>query len=189
VKLNFLQNILKKIKTGKEKIHGPYKSCDEMFKEQREWEKKHPILTFFKRNIYYPSCRFCHKVEMIPKEIKWFWQRGTRGWADSDVWSIDWFLCDIMPPMLKQLKKNKMGYPCGTSQKKWEKILDDIAYMFETAHEIQDMQAVFPEKKKATESMNQHRKKYKIKVLTKEEFARYNKGWKLFQEYFYSLWD
>lgn len=50
-------------------------------------------------------------IKNIPKEIKWFFQRGFRGYSDKDVWNIDkWFL-NIIIPMLKQLKKRKNGYP------------------------------------------------------------------------------
>ena len=32
-------------------------------------------------------------LSFIPKEIKWFFQRGFRGYSDRDVWNIDeWFL-------------------------------------------------------------------------------------------------
>ncbi|MFA5071141.1 MAG: hypothetical protein WC511_02110 [Candidatus Pacearchaeota archaeon] len=39
------------------------------------------------------------------------YQRVTRGWADEDVWSIDYHLCEVVPEMLEQLKKDKNGVP------------------------------------------------------------------------------
>lgn len=27
----------------------------------------------------------------IPKQIKFFYQRGKRGYSDQDVWSMDWW--------------------------------------------------------------------------------------------------
>jgi len=34
-------------------------------------------------------------------EIKQFVQRGRRGWADSDVWSVDHYVASILIQMLK----------------------------------------------------------------------------------------
>lgn len=37
-------------------------------------------------------------------------QRAKRGFSDRDVWSIDYWFCNTISPMLKQLAKNKVGY-------------------------------------------------------------------------------
>ena len=43
--------------------------------------------------------------------VKWFIQRGWRGYADCDVWSIDWYLCGWLPGALRQLANNVHGVP------------------------------------------------------------------------------
>jgi len=45
------------------------------------------------------------------REIKWFIQRGRRGYADCDVWSLDDYLDRWMPNALRRLKKTKQGVP------------------------------------------------------------------------------
>lgn len=47
----------------------------------------------------------------IYKEMKWACQRVFRGWDDRVVWSVDWWLNDIMPPILRKLKQDKHGIP------------------------------------------------------------------------------
>jgi hypothetical protein len=173
----------------KEKIHGPYKSVKEMLDEYKKWEKKHPIQHFFKVNFYYRACRIWSKIKDVPREIKWFWQRGSRGWADCDTWSIDYHLCRIIPPMIRKLKKNDHGYPYDLSSKQWHKILNNIAWTFDIAADIQNHDVIFPSKKKPGPSLREHYKKFKIKTLTKAEYDRYKEGWRLFQEYFFNLWD
>ena len=42
-----------------------------------------------------------------------FYQRGKRGWADEDTWSIDATLSKIIPEMLRYLADNGNGTPCG----------------------------------------------------------------------------
>ena len=48
-------------------------------------------------------------IEDFFLEIKWFIQRGQRGWSDRDSWSIDWWLSEIMPSILIKLKNSKAG--------------------------------------------------------------------------------
>ena len=45
-------------------------------------------------------------------EIKWFLQRGRRGWADRDTWSMDSYLERVIPGMLIRLANAAHGYPC-----------------------------------------------------------------------------
>ena len=37
-------------------------------------------------------------------------QRAKRGFSDRDVWSIDYWFCNTISPMLKQLAKKKHGF-------------------------------------------------------------------------------
>lgn len=58
--------------------------------------------------------------------VKWFIQRGVRGYCDRDRWDVGHALALILIPMLKYLEKNKHGYPVGLSEKKWDIILKKI---------------------------------------------------------------
>ena len=46
-------------------------------------------------------CKFYSIINFfkyLPREVKWFWQRGKRGYSDRDVWNMDdWFLDIIVP--------------------------------------------------------------------------------------------
>lgn len=65
--------------------------------------------------IYYVVWRFFNNgpgnVRQWMREVKYFCQRGYRGYSDRDVWSVDWFLAQILPKMLLQLKNTKHGTP------------------------------------------------------------------------------
>lgn len=56
-------------------------------------------------------------------EIKWFIQRGKRGWADCDVWAIDSYLNRVIPAMLENLANCKHGAPPGLGEKRWATML------------------------------------------------------------------
>ena len=42
-------------------------------------------------------------LKYLPKEIKWFFQRGFKGYCDKDVWAIDIWFGNTIIPMLEQL--------------------------------------------------------------------------------------
>ncbi len=76
------------------------------------------------------------------REVKWFIQRGRRGYADFDLWSLDWYLADWMPKALRQLKKNHNGYPGiegANSDAEWKAILEKMARGFEAINKQSDL--------------------------------------------------
>lgn len=67
-------------------------------------------------DAYYAVWRFFHyspwgNPRQAYREIVWFVQRGRRGWADRDIWSLDHYLSSWMPDALRKLKKDKQGVP------------------------------------------------------------------------------
>lgn len=109
----------------------------------------------------------------IPRYLracKWLWQRATRGWADCDVWSIDYYLNEVIPAMVRHLKETTMGRPCGISEKKWDEILEKIASGFEANDALFDY---YPKDGAGYQD-----------VLKKSK-----EGMKLFVKYYNNLWD
>jgi len=90
------------------------------------------------------------------RAIKWAWQRVTRGWDDRVTWSIDGYLCRMMPQWIKMLKENKGGIPMSMfdedqwddkehdwkegederAKERWNNILDEIVVGFEAGYKI-----------------------------------------------------
>lgn len=74
------------------------------------------------------------------KEIKWFIQRGRRGWADCDWWDMHSYIADMMPALIRKLKGGS-GCPSEFYKKeavndechKWSETLEEIAQGFEAA--------------------------------------------------------
>ena len=70
-------------------------------------------------------------MELI-KKIKYFIQRGKRGYSDRDVWSVDCYLATIIPPMLRDVAKYSIGHPANLRNfDEWKEILHRIADGFE----------------------------------------------------------
>lgn len=83
------------------------------------------------------------------RDIKYCFQRITKGYSDIDVWNMnDWFL-EIIPSMLEELKETANGTPSslanGTDEtyargdkdgfEKWKRILGEMAYLFRESYE------------------------------------------------------
>jgi hypothetical protein len=89
--------------------------------------------------------------------VKHFIQRGRRGWADCDTWSLDDYLSGIMPDALRYLRYHKHGLPSdmftpddfdpmgGTTDtgmlrghERWHAVLDKIIAGFEAQKKLNE---------------------------------------------------
>jgi len=135
--------------------------------------------TTWYEEIYYWFWRGWDWMRMVPKEIKWFYQRGRYGFSDSDVWDIGAYIAGWLPDAIKQLRKNASGCPSNVFDNtrkhnqcwKWKKILKEIEDGFRAANDI------------SCDSFAFKKKKYD-KLMDK-----FNKGMNLFRKHFFALWD
>jgi len=70
--------------------------------------------------------------------VKWFCQRGYRGYADCDHWSADSYLEEVMIGVLTDLRKYGHGYPDDLTPEKWDEILGEIIDGLKAAQDIKD---------------------------------------------------
>ena len=118
---------------------------------------KRTLLDEIKYYLYYAPKNY---LDMLPRRILWFFQRGFRGFGDNDTWDFDIYLATIIIEGLKQLKKYHHG------EKPTNKEFDIMIKGFETNLKMMDN----PSKYK------------KLKPI-------FDKGMKLFHKYFNYLWD
>ena len=74
------------------------------------------------------------------KEMRTFLQRGSRGYADSDVWSFDYYLRDILAGGLKELARGG-SYPVSKeidTYEKWQYALESNAKRFENVTQYEE---------------------------------------------------
>lgn len=121
------------------------------------------------------------------KRIKYFIQRGVRGYSDEDTWDAHYYLCKIIPPMVRNIKENSIGCPSDLydeSKKndecwRWEEVLESIAQGFEAAIDLSFMK--YMEFKDGKMQSNEERRKNLVK--------KYEEGISLFHDYFMALLD
>lgn len=151
-------------------------------RSERWWYRYSPPFGSYNYWYYF---KHPHKyVEDVYLEMKWFYQRATRGYADRDVWSIDWHLTSYMGNALRDLADQVHGTPiidtgrvitdpndCDTfTIEEWKFTILYIAETFDIGRKIQEYE-----------------------YTTREEMAvaqkRFEHGMRMFTEYFFSLWD
>jgi len=129
--------------------------------------------------------------------IKWFIQRGRRGYADCDVWSLDYYLSNVIANAVKDLRIQAHGVPCDYASKDgmqidmraWKKVLKEIEWTFRTNCKISERDWDYLTEKQRTAKRLALNKMCKIRTMTKQQCKRHRDGWKLFKKYYYNLWD
>lgn len=178
-----------------------FKSAIEMIEDMEREKKEHPIKDFF----FTIQCKltkwFWDNPRYFIQDIYCFFQRGKRGYSYKDCWSVDWYLAEILPKMLKQLQNNQhilptwqVGESEEIAQERWDGYLNKMIKTFETANKIQNTDYLYIKSKEYdTEENKDFRNRMKhldfLNIMTKQECEEYEEGWRLFQEYFFSLWD
>ena len=149
---------------SKKRESKSYKSMEKWERERKTWIKKHPIYYRFER-IYYTTIRFFESIIKTPRRIKWFIQRGKRGWANSDTWGFDCYLTKVISEGVHHLKENIHGMPGNLTEGQWIDILNKITNTFELAKRMGDDELYLIKNKKKRDEWEKflvgHRKKFK----------------------------
>lgn len=144
-------------------------------------------------NIY----KIADLIKNFPKEIKYFFQRGFRGYADCDCWSIDTWFDRVVIPMLQSLQKDRHGYPLNMTDALWDTELERMIYYFtestdegcseknEYANQYDSI--IFGD---FTDNKNIIDKYFdREEQIDRYKYSMKQKGLKMFSKYFYNLWD
>lgn len=145
------------------------------FKDIFDEDYKMPIY----ERVYYFFLRTWDSLVYKIKGIKWFFQRGKKGYSDYDVWGFDSYLCKVIIGGLEQLKNNHCGCPSDLFDAdkddnecwKWVEVLDKIINGFKAAERIIDYD-------------------YDIAAGEYDGLKKeFDEGMELFKKYFFGLWD
>lgn len=114
-------------------------------------------------SAYWSVRRGIKSVREFPENtyyaIKWFIQRGVRGWSNRDTWGLDNYMSGWLPQALRYLKEHKNGtplavYPEGAeyidetgnptdeasaiASARWDEIMDKMIEGFEANNRLGD---------------------------------------------------
>ena len=127
------------------------------------------------------------------EEIKYFIQRGRKGYSEKDTWDFHSYLSEIIPSAIRQYREKGTGCPSGLWDKeakndechRWHEVLEEIAQGFEAAEEINNSFGCRYKKELKDGAFTYEYDKKRAKLLTE----KYNRGMDLFKKYFLNLWD
>ena len=69
-----------------------------------------------------------HGIRPTCRNIKYFWQRGKRGYSDRDLWGFDHFLATVIRDGVRDINKIKHGWPGEPmTYEEWGTILTEIS--------------------------------------------------------------
>jgi hypothetical protein len=154
----------------------------------------------------------------VYREVKFAYQRVMRGWDDRAVWSIDYWLDDKMPAMLRKLKEDKHGVPMTMfdglplndegyhsepemeiASARWDAVIDKMIAGFEASRRVKDGTyeeelGPYPLYRPAGMPKDEwkaygHAHFLKTEELRKRDEAIFKEGMALFGEHYWSLWD
>lgn len=121
------------------------------------------------------------RIEDLPTEIKWFYQRTVHGYDESDTWSLDRFIVKKIYKPLKVFIKNyeegglSLPIEYATDPAAWLLILKKIEYSFDDLWD-KDNDPDYDKFKTTPEKLKEH-----------EE--RVEEGLELFGRHIRDLWD
>jgi len=98
-------------------------------------------------------------------------QLKTRGFSDSETWSLYSVIVGFVLPRLIRFKQIRPGYPMGMTDKEWNDILDKMIFAFQWIKDDGSEEYY----KLSTKQLDDGHKKCQ-------------EGLKLFGEYFRNLW-
>ena len=183
-----------------------YKTWEEV---EAEWDVRDKMIAERKASsvlwiIYYLLVHMYYWVARIDlryeaRKIKWFFDRGRKGWAANDTWDFHGYLARVTKEGIIHLKKYLNGHPGDMTEKQWDDILDELIWTFDMADQVSegDMHMYVEdwteeknlEMKKTLDDMAAKKGYEPYKYMSKAEWERMQKGFQLFVKYYFSLWD
>lgn len=158
-------------------------------KNFRNWFNKQFPKGFGDYNSYYILTHPWEILREYKRQTKWAWQRVFRGWDDRAVWSLNYYLAEIIPQVLKKLKEDKVGVPMQffeglpyedentysyseesmkIAEERWNVVLDEMIAGFEIYNNLWKEPSYEKER---------------------EEYKKVEKALELLKIYFENLWD
>ena len=82
----------------------------------------------------YPAKRFWKNIPFLARAPRRMYQRITKGYCESDLFSLNEHLLDLLPAMIRDLRDNLHSYPEEYGFEGWKNYLTEMANHFEMAH-------------------------------------------------------
>jgi hypothetical protein len=144
-----------------------YKNVDEMWDDlKKDFKTNHPFSYWFDGVFedvdffgYAPHVILTEPLKVIHAgmlRIKWAYQRVYRGFDDRATWGVSYWLNDLMPKILREMKGSEVGIPMSffdeecdkngryteeqelKASQKYDKVISDLIWAFEEMKRLDD---------------------------------------------------
>lgn len=158
-----------------------YFSIDELREDLRKTIKYEDTHFFYRQymkvyRLFFTTTRLISPYN-IKNQIKWFYQRRTKGFSDNETWDLYHNVCCYILPRLKHLRDNVHGHPMEFKDiEEWQSKIDTMIKSFEI---VKDDDIDYDD----SQSFEFHKKQREFRQL------KINNGMNNFTKYFENLWD
>jgi hypothetical protein len=73
--------------------------------------------------VYWFFSALWYWLQMLPRRVYWFFQRGFRGYSDCDWWNLNSYLAGWLPDALMRLRNEGHGHPGMMTEEEWQDTL------------------------------------------------------------------
>lgn len=67
----------------------------------------------------------------LSRSLRFWWQRRTRGWDDSETWSLDSTIAEFTLPRLRRFREITIAHPSELTPEQWNHVLDELIWLME----------------------------------------------------------
>lgn len=128
--------------------------------------------------VLWPIEKRLKAIKDFPREIKFFIQRGRRGYSDKDVWDLHSYLEKVIAGSLRHLVTHEsmiashpMGYKEIKNHKDWKRVVKKIAKDIEEGSQYDDLSKNWQDKTR------------------KKKLEQFYDGLANLGKYWFNLWD
>lgn len=170
-------------------------------------------MNVFDKDTYYPwtyPSNWWKNVRTFFRNIRFGWQRATKGFCDRDVWNLDGYYMDLFHVTLRHLAEHHYGFPGVEpfeTDEKWTEFLYDLSFKFYQANEeneffptpcadkwcewLREHPSSHPWNDKDDGEVNPYNAEMyeESKENWEKQKAVFDEAWKMLGEHFFSLWD
>lgn len=102
-------------------------SVDSFFQDMRLTDRYKPW--WHKTTLHVHWWLGKHGPRATRNNLRAFWQRGRRGWADRDTWNLDSYLARVISGSLGYFgsPEHLHGYPSSMTYEEWQQVIKEIA--------------------------------------------------------------
>ena len=94
-------------------------------------------------------------IKQFFRNLKYAWQRITRGYCDADLWDLNDYYCTLIENSLRDFNQRRHGYPIGLEEEEWNTKIQHIVqllnkYRVASANEMEAIEDEYSDKLEKT---------------------------------------